>query len=108
MSDALPALAFLIFLLTFLLFAKHTKLFRFFFFFDDADSDEGKEDGGDRGEFDVGHDRAFDLGAGDEISGKVDQDDVSAVEVANMCGWLLKSARRQCALCIRLVSVRVF
>ena len=55
-----------------------------FFFLDDADSDEGEEDGGDGYDFDVGHDRACDLGAGDEIGGNVNQDDVSAVEVANM------------------------
>ena len=53
-------------------------------FLDDADSDEGKEDGGYGYDFDVGHDRACDLRAGDEIGGNVDQDDVSAVEVANM------------------------
>ena len=50
-----------------------------FFFLDDADSDEGEEDGGDGYDFDVGHDRACDLRAGDEIGGNVDQDDVSAV-----------------------------
>ena len=66
-----------------------------FFFLDDADSDE---DGGDGYDFDVGHDRAFDLGAGNEIGGNVDQDDVSAVEVANMFCLILKSAGRQCAL----------
>ena len=53
------------------------------FFLDDA-SDEGKEDGGDGCDFNVGHDRACDLEAGDEIGGIVDQDDVSAVEVANV------------------------
>ena len=78
-----------------------------FFFLDDA-SDEGKEDGGDGCDFEVGHDRACDLGAGDEIGGIVDQDDVSAVEVANMFRLFLKSARRQCALCIRFFHVRVF
>ena len=70
------------------------------FFLDDADSDEGEEDGGDGYDFDVGHDRACDLGARDEIGGNVDQDDVSAVKVANMFCLFLKSARRQCALCI--------
>ena len=69
-----------------------------FLFSDDADSDEGKEDGGDGYDFDVGHDRACDLGAGDEIGGNVDQDDVSAKEMANMFCLFLKSARRQCAL----------
>ena len=71
------------------------------FFLDDADSDKGEKDGGDEYDFDVGHDRACDLGAGDAIGGNVDQDDVSAVEVANMFCLFLKSARRQCALCIR-------
>ena len=79
-----------------------------FFFLDDADSDEGEEDGGDRYDFDVGHDRACGLGAGDEIGVKVDQDDASAVEVANMFCLFLKSARRQRALCIRFHYVRVF
>ena len=65
------------------------------FFLDDADSEEGKEDGGDGYDFDVGHDRACDdLGAGDEVDGNVDRDDVSAVEVANMFWLLLQSARR--------------
>ena len=64
------------------------------------DSYEGEEDGGDGYDFDVGYDRACDLliGAGDEIDGNVDQDDVSAVKVANMFRLFLKSARRQCAL----------
>ena len=72
------------------------------------DSDEGEKDGGNGHDFDAGHDRACDLGAGDEIGGNVDQDDVSAVEVAHLVGLFLKSARRQCALCIRIFSVRVF
>ena len=79
-----------------------------FFFAEDADSDEGEEDGGDGYDFDVGHDRVCDLGAGEEIGGNVDQDDVSAVEVANMFCLFLKSARRQCALYVGLFSVRVF
>ena len=56
------------------------------------------------------HDRVWDLliGARDEIGGNVDQDDVSAVAVANMFCLFLKSARRQCALCIRFISVGVF
>ena len=58
----------------------------------DADSDEGDEDGVDGYDFDVGHDRASDLRAGHEIGGKVDQDDVSAVKVANMFCLFLKSA----------------
>ena len=78
-----------------------------FVFFDDADSDEGEEDGGDGYDLDVGHDCACDLRAGDEIGGNVGQDDVSAVEVANVFCSFLKSARRQCALCIHFFSVRV-
>ena len=51
------------------------------FSLDDADSDEGVGDGGAGNNFDVGHDPACDLGAGDEIVGNVEQDDVSAVAV---------------------------
>ena len=93
-------------------FSPNKPNFFFFFFLDDADSDEGEEDGGDGYDFDVGPDRACDLGAGDGIGGNVEQDDVSAVQVeaANMFCLFLKSARRQRALCtrIRFFSVRVF
>ena len=58
------------------------------YFVDDADSDEGKEDGGDGYGFDVGHDRACDLETGDEIGGNVNQDDVSAVDVAKYASFV--------------------
>ena len=87
-------------MLTLVLYAKQTNFF-VFFCLEDADSDGGEEDGGDGYDFDVGHDRAYGLRAGDEIGGNVDQDDVSAVEVAIAFCLFLKSARRQRALCIQ-------
>ena len=80
-------------------YSPHTqKVFVGVFVSDDADSDEGKEDGGDGCDFDVGHDHTCDLGAGDEIGGNVDQEDVSAVEVENMFRMFMKSAHGECAL----------
>ena len=79
-----------------------------FFFLDDGDSDEVEEEGVNEYDFDVGHDCACDLKAGDQIGGNIEEDDVSAVEVANMFCLFLKSTRRHCALCIRFFSVRVF
>ena len=87
-------------MLRFVLFVKETKLLLRCLFVNNADTDEGEEDGCDGYDFGVGHDHACDLGAGDEIGPNVDQDDVGSVEVANMFSLFLKSARRQCALCI--------